>query len=107
MERIIKGKLKDLESWVERIHFSKKIANGTGFIDKDEHKWTLCGWTPLDGQILLSVDDSVLLPAELMLTANDKSLSLAELQDVTDILSEDERKQISDNAVQYINIKAL
>ena len=107
MERLVKGKLKDFESWVERIHFSKKIANGTTFVDKDEHKWTLCGWTPLDGQILLSVSNKVALPAELVITTNNTSLTLTELQDVTDILSDSERKQINDTAVQYINIKAL
>jgi hypothetical protein len=107
MERLVKGKLKDFESWVERIHFSKKIANGTTFVDKDEHKWTLCGWTPLDGHILLSVSNKVALPAELVLTANEISLSLSELQDVTDILSEYERKQIDDTTVQYVNIKSL
>ena len=107
MERIVKGKLKDFESWVERIHFSKKIANGTKFTDKDKHKWTLCGWTPIDGHILLSVSNKVVLPSELVLTAYDSSLSLTELQDVTDILSDTEREQINDTAVQYINIKAL
>jgi len=107
MERIVKGKLKDFESWVERIHFSKKIANGTTFVDKDEHKWTLCGWTPIDGHMLLSVSNKVALPAELVITTNDTSLTLAELQDVTDILSDSEREQINDTAVQYINIKAL
>ena len=107
MERIVKGKLKDFESWVERIHFSKKITNGTTFVDKDEHKWTLCGWTPIDGHMLLSVSNKVALPTELVITTNDTSLTLTELQDITDILSEDERKQISDTAVQYTNIKAL
>ena len=107
MERLVKGKLKDFESWVERIHFSKKIANGTTFVDKDEHKWTLCGWTPLDGHILLSVSNKVALPAELVITTNDTSLTLTELQDVTDILSDYERKQIGDTTVQYVNIKSL
>ena len=107
MERIVKGKLKDFESWVERIHFSKKIANGTLFVDKDNVKWTLCGWTPLDGYILLSVSNKVALPVELVITTNDTSLTLTELQDVTDILSDSEREQINNTAVQYVNIKAL
>jgi len=107
MERLVKGKLKDFESWVERIHFSKKIANGTTFVDKDEHKWTLCGWTPLDGHMLLSVSNKVALTSELTLRENGKSLTLTELQDITDILSDTEREQINDIAVQYINIKAL
>jgi hypothetical protein len=107
MERIVKGKLKDFESWVERIHFSKKIANGTKFTDKDKHKWTLCGWTPIDGHMLLSINNNVVLPSELTLTSNDTSLTLTELQDITDILSGTDREQINDTAVQYINIKAL
>ena len=107
MGKIIKGKLKDFESWVERIHFSKKISNGTEFVDKDEHKWTLCGWTPIDGHMLLSVSNKVALPAELVITTNNTSLTLTELQDVTDILSDSEREQISDTAVQYVNIKSL
>ena len=107
MGKIVKCKLKDFESWVERIHFSKKIANGTSFIDNDDVKWTLCGWTPIDGHMLLYIDNNVVLPSELTLTANDTSLTLTELQDVTDILSDSEREQINDTTVQYINIKAL
>ena len=57
--------------------------------------------------MLLSVSNKVALPAELVITTNDTSLTLTELQDVTDILSDSERKQINDTAVQYINIKAL
>jgi hypothetical protein len=55
----------------------------------------------------LSVSNKVVLPSELTLTANDTSLTLTELQDITDILSDTEREQINDTSVQYINIKAL
>ena len=81
MEKIIKGQIANIESWVERIVFSKKVSQDTIFTSNyADYKFKLYFWNSTDAQpcfLILNTDanspDNIALPSELIVKSDEES----------------------------------
>ena len=92
MEKIIKGQIANIDSWVERIAFSKKVQQDTIFTSNyNDYKFKLYFWNSTDAQpcfLILNTDanspDNISCPSELIVKSDSEiEMTLHNVEEIT------------------------
>ena len=92
MEKIIKGPTANIDSWIGRIAFSKKVQQDTIFTSNyNDYKFKLYFWNSTDAQpcfLILNTDanspDNIAWPSELVVKSDDGTeITLHNVEEIT------------------------
>lgn len=117
MEKIIKAQIANIESWVERIAFSKKVHQDTIFTSNyADYKFKLYFWNATDAEpcfLILNTEanspDDIAWPNELVVKSDDGiEITLHNVEEITaDVVSfinDGTLKKVTEETKGYFNI---
>ena len=117
MEKIIKGQRANIDSWIGRIAFSKKVPQNTIFTGNyADYKFKLYFWNSTDAQpcfLILNTDanspDNIAWPGELVVKSDDGTeITLHNVEEITadvvPFINDGTLKKVTEQTKGYFNI---
>ena len=117
MEKIIKGQIANIDSWIERIAFSKKILQDTIFTGNyADYKFKIYFWNSTDAQpcfLILNTDanspDNNAWPNELVVKSDEGTeMTLHNVEEITadvvPFINDGTLKKVTEQTKGYFNI---
>ena len=117
MEKIIKGQIANIDSWIERIAFSKKVSQDAIFTGNyADYKFKLYFWNSTDAQpcfLIMNTDanspDNNAWPNELVVKSDDGTeITLHNVEEITadvvPFINDGTLKKVTEQTKGYFNI---